>query len=165
MSTATSKDLTDREKEVVPSWEETFMNLAEVISRRSKDPRTKVGACIVSSDKRILSLGYNGATNLLDDKEIPWTVRNTDEDNKYLYVVHAERNAVLNYRGNFRDFAGASIFVTFSPCLECSKEIAQTGIRKVIYREEYPLDELSRRAKEKIFEAAGVEEVVFESFL
>lgn len=144
------------QRQNVPSWDQTFMNIAEVVSKRSKDPRTQVGACIVSSDNRILSLGYNGTPRGFSDDDFPWN-READNplDTKYPYVVHSERNAILNFRGLLREFEGATLFVTFFPCNECAKEIAQTGIAEVVYRNDYDLAD-SSKASLRIFEAANI---------
>jgi len=120
-------------REDIASWDETFINIADVVKNRSKDPVTQVGACIVSSDKRILSLGYNGAPNGFDDEDFPWGKVGSFENTKYAYVVHAERNAILNFRGNLREFEQATVYVTHFPCNECAKEIAQAGVREVVY--------------------------------
>ena len=80
------------------SWDEYFMSVAKLSSMRSKDPNTQVGACIVSDDNRILSIGYNGAPNGFKDEIFPWGREGNPLETKYLYVVHAERNAILNYK-------------------------------------------------------------------
>lgn len=118
------------------SWDEFFMGVAILASRRSKDPNTQVGACIVSSDNRILSVGYNGTPNGYDDIYFPWDREGEELETKYLYVVHSERNAILNYRGNFKDFEGAKLYVTMFPCNECAKEVIQVGIKDIIYLED-----------------------------
>ena len=82
------------------SWDEFFMGVAKLAARRSKDPNTQVGACIVSKNNRILSVGYNGTPNGYDDHYFPWDREGDALETKYLYVVHAERNAILNYRGS-----------------------------------------------------------------
>jgi len=115
------------------SWDEYFMAIAKLSAKRSKDPNTQVGACIVSSDNRILSIGYNGAPNGYNDDNFPWDREGNPLDTKYLYVVHAERNAILNYRGSRKDLEDAKIYVDLFPCNECAKEIIQAGIKEVIY--------------------------------
>ena len=83
------------------TWDESFMLHAVVASGRSKDPSSQVGACIVGENNRILSLGYNGAPNKWNDDEFPWDRANEDpKTNKYPYVIHAEMNALLNYKCN-----------------------------------------------------------------
>ena len=94
------------------SWDAAFMAISMIIEKRSKDPSTQVGACIVGSDNRIISLGYNGTPNGYDDKEFPWGRDGDALDTKYLYVIHAERNAILNYRGNKKDFEGSKLYVS-----------------------------------------------------
>lgn len=118
----------------VLTWDSTFMSLAMIVARRSKDPSTQVGAAIVDPDHRILSLGYNGAPIGFNDDEFPWgkTAENP-LNNKGLYVVHSERNAILNYRGSSKDLESATLYVTLFPCNECAKEIIQSGIKHIVY--------------------------------
>lgn len=86
----------DKRKDYI-SWDEYFMGIATLSGMRSKDPNTQVGACIVSQDNKILSMGYNGLPRGCSDDGFPW---NRDgEDNKYFYTTHSELNAILNYRG------------------------------------------------------------------
>ena len=115
-------------------WDESFMLHAVVTSGRSKDPNSQVGACIVGKNNRILSLGYNGAPNMWDDDNFPWGRDNKDEkENKYPYVIHAEMNALLNYKGDNKDLEGATVYVTLFPCHECAKCLAQAGIKRIVY--------------------------------
>lgn len=121
-----------------PSWDEYFMHLAEESALRSKDPNTKVGACIVK-DNRVLSLGYNGAPRGFDDDLVPLG-RGSNlplVQRKNTFMCHAELNSILNYRGSLSDLEGASIYITLSPCHECAKALAQLKIKEVIYKEEY----------------------------
>ena len=98
------------------SWDEYFMAVAKLSAMRSKDPHTQVGACIVSNDNRILSIGYNGAPNGFNDEKFPWGREGNPLETKYLYVVHAERNAILNYRGSRKDLVNSKIYVDLFPC-------------------------------------------------
>ena len=138
---------------MVITWEQYFMGLAQLSSLRSKDPNTQVGACIVDTkSNRILSVGYNGFPMGCSDKEFPWEKGNPDDyDNKYSYVVHAEANAILNSGG--RSLEGATLYVTMSPCRECTKLIIQAGIKNVVYLEQYGKDD---RISDRMFNAAGV---------
>lgn len=140
----------------VLSWDETFMGIAEVVAKRSKDPSTQVGACIVSSDNSILSVGYNGATRGFDDNDFPWgkTSQNPLET-KYPFVVHAERNAILNFRGSLREFKNSIMYVTHFSCNECAKEIAQVGISEVVFRSNHNAFGLSE-ASNIIFDKADI---------
>lgn len=114
------------------SWEEYFIQLALLTAKRSKDPSTQVGACIVDPEsKKILSLGYNGMPRGCGDDDFPWGKNNKDyEDNKYPYVVHAELNAILNATCSLK---GSVLYVTHEPCEECLKAIIQAGIKEVNY--------------------------------
>ena len=117
----------------VISWDEFFMRVAVAASMRSKDPNTQVGACIAGSDHRILSVGYNGTPRGLGDDEFPWGDSADPLHDKHSYVIHAEANALLNYRGNLRDMDGAVAYVTLFPCQECAKMLVQAGIGEVVY--------------------------------
>ena len=111
------------------SWDEYFMGVALLAARRSKDPNTQVGACIVSPDNIILSTGYNGLPCSCSDDVFPW--EREGAETKYPYVVHAELNAILNAGG--RVLRGARLYVALFPCNECAKAIIQSGIREIIY--------------------------------
>lgn len=149
--------MTDQ-REDVASWDETFMNVAIVFARRSKDPSTQVGAYIVSSDRETLSSGYNGTTSGFSDEIFPWARENEDPmKTKYPFVVHAERNAILKFRGILRDLQGSTIYTTHFPCSECAKEIAQVGIKEVVYMNDYSkAGTRDSEATEIIFGHAGV---------
>lgn len=112
-------------------WDEYFMGIALLSAMRSKDPHTSVGACIVSEDNKILSLGYNGMPCGCSDDEFPWGRDGDPLNTKYLYVCHAELNALLNYTGSH--LKGAKIYTTLFPCNECTKALIQSGIKEVIY--------------------------------
>ena len=101
------------------SWDEYFMGVAVLSGMRSKDPNTQVGACIVSEDHKILSMGYNGFPTGCSDDEFPWEREGEPLENKYFYTTHSELNAILNYRGG--SLEGATIYVTLFPCNECAK--------------------------------------------
>lgn len=146
------------------SWEEFFMGSAILVSARSKDPSNQVGACLVNDDKKVLSLGYNGLTRNMDDDTFDWksTGEQTGiiENIKNYYVVHAERNAILNFRGNMKELEGSTLYVTWFPCNECAKEIIQVGIKKVVYLRMYSKKELVNISM-KMFDKAGVEVVPY----
>ncbi len=138
------------------SWDEYFMSIAKLTAMRSKDPNTQVGACIVSKDNRILSIGYNGTPNGYNDESFPWQREGKPLDTKYMYVVHAERNAILNYRGNKRDYENSKIYVDLFPCNECAKEIIQSGIKEVIYLSDKYADTNETIASKKLLNVCGV---------
>ena len=137
------------------TWDEYFMTLALLTAKRSKDPSTQVGACTVDDENKVVSIGYNGMPRHCDDTKLTWE-KGEDLNNKYLYVCHAEFNAILNTRDGSH-LNGCKIYVTLFPCNECAKAIIQTGIKKVIYLSDKYQDQLSTRASKKLFEVAGVE--------
>ena len=130
------------------------MGIALLSSMRSKDPSTQVGACIVNSEKRILSMGYNGMPRCCSDDEFPWDKNENPLDSKYLYVCHAELNAILNCRG--RNLTNSRIYVALFPCNECAKAIIQSGIKEVIYLSDKYADTPATKASKRMFDAAGV---------
>lgn len=136
------------------SWDEYFMGVAILAGMRSKDPSTQVGACIVSGDHKILSIGYNGFPTGCSDDEFPWCREGEPFDNKYFYTTHAELNAILNYRGG--SLEGSKLYVSLFPCNECAKAIIQSGIREVIYRQDKYADTPAVRASKRMMDAAGV---------
>ena len=134
------------------SWDEYFMGIAMLAARRSKDPNTQVGACIVSQDNIIISTGYNGMPKGCSDDEFPWD--RTGEETKYPYVVHAELNAILNANG--RDLRGSRIYVALFPCNECAKSIIQSGIKEVMYLSDKYNDTMLNLVSKRMLDAAGV---------
>ena len=137
------------------TWDEYFMGVAMLSGKRSKDPNTQVGACIVGADNRILSMGYNGFPNGCSDDDFPWD-REGDKSlkTKYPYVTHSELNAILNYRGGNLD--GTKLYVSLFPCNECAKAIIQSGIKTVVYAIDKYKDTESVIASKRMFDAAGV---------
>lgn len=139
---------------MVISWDEYFMGIALFSMYRSKDPSTKVGACIVNEDKHIVGVGYNGMPNGCSDEEFPWNREGTFGENKYAYVVHAELNAILNANTSVK---GCSVYTSLFPCNECCKAIIQSGIKEVIYLSDKYKDSDVTRASKKMLEAAGIQ--------
>lgn len=136
------------------SWDEYFMGMAVLSALRSKDPNTKVGAVIVSPDNKVISIGYNGMPRQLDEDQLSWN-KGEDLDSKYLYVCHAEFNAILNTQvgGSLKD---ARVYVTLFPCNECTKAIIQTGIREIIYLSDKYADTTMIKASKKMLDLAGI---------
>lgn len=137
------------------SWDQYFMGIAMLSAERSKDPHTQVGACIVGADNRILSVGYNGMPEGCEDDDMPWGRDGRPLDSKYMFVCHAELNAILNYRGA-GNMKGARLYVTLFPCNECAKAIIQSGIREVVYLSDKYADSESTEASKKMFHMTGV---------
>ena len=136
------------------SWDEYFMGVAMLASRRSKDPNTQVGACIVSGDNIILSTGYNGFPIGCSDDEYPWNREGEEGQTKYPYVVHAELNAILNASG--KSLKGARLYVDLFPCNECAKAIIQSGIREVVYLSDKYNGTPMNVASKRMLSSAGV---------
>ena len=137
------------------SWDEYFMGIAMLAARRSKDPSTQVGACIVSTDNIIISTGYNGMPKGCSDDAFPWERKaDCENDTKYPYVVHAELNAVLNANG--RDLRGSKLYVALFPCNECAKAIIQSGVKEVYYLSDKYGQSMSTLASKRMLDSAGV---------
>ena len=147
------------------NWDTYFMAIAMLSAKRSKDPSTQVGACIVGGDNRILSIGYNGAPNGYDDDKFPWERSGDPLETKYLYVVHAERNAILNFRGARRELEKSRLYVDLFPCNECAKAIIQSGIKEVIYVDDKYADQDSFKVSKIMFDMAGVKYRIYEGKL
>jgi dCMP deaminase len=144
-------DMVTKRKDYI-SWDEYFMGVALLASKRSKDPNTQVGACIVDQNNVILTTGYNGFPKGCSDDEFPWD--REGENTKYPYVVHAELNAILNASG--KDLKGARIYVDLFPCNECAKAIIQSGIKEVIYLSDKYANTPATQASKLMLTTAGV---------
>lgn len=141
------------------SWDEYFMGVSMLAGMRSKDPNTQVGACIVSDNNKILSMGYNGFPLGCSDDEFPWDREGDPLNTKYAYVTHSELNAILNYRGG--SLEGTKLYVSLFPCNECAKSIIQAGIRTVVYADDKYDGTPMNIAAKKLFKAAGVEVIKY----
>lgn len=146
--------MSDKREDYI-SWDEYFMGVAKLSSMRSKDPNTQVGACIVSADHKILSMGYNGFPKGCSDDDFPWAREGDPLDNKYFYTTHSELNAILNYRGG--SLEGSILYVSLFPCNECAKAIIQSGIKTVVYDEDKYKNTPGVIASKRMLRAAGVE--------
>lgn len=137
------------------SWDEYFMSIAILVSLRSKDPSSKVGAVLVK-DHKILGTGYNGFPSGCDESRFPWD-REVDEkgwiNTKYPYVIHAEANALMNMVDNVR---GAELYVTLHPCNECAKLLIQGGVSKVTFLSDKHHENEAFVAARKLMEVTGV---------
>lgn len=135
------------------TWNEYFMSVAILASKRSRDPHTQVGACI-ERDNKILSTGYNGMPRRCDDRMLPLEREGDYLDTKYPYIVHAELNAILNSATS--NLESASIYTTLFPCAECTKAILQAGIKEVYYLEDKYPDKDTFIAAKRMLDIAGV---------
>jgi len=142
------------------TWDEYFMGLALLSAERSKDPNSQVGACIVNSENKIVSVGYNGAPiGYDDDKDMTWEREGAFLDTKYAYVCHSELNAILNSNIPVK---GCKLYVTLFPCNECAKVIIQSGIKEFVYlSDKYDGTEGNIAAK-KMFDRCGIKYTKYE---
>ncbi|MCQ2095493.1 MAG: dCMP deaminase family protein [Bacteroidaceae bacterium] len=129
----------ERDKQAL--LDERYLKMARIWAENSYCKRRQVGALVVK-DKMIISDGYNGT---------PSGFENICEENNVTkpYVLHAEANAITKLARSHNSSEGATMYITASPCIECAKLIIQSGIRRVVYGENYRLDEginLLRRA-------------------
>ena len=150
---AKAKNVSAREDYI--SWDEYFMGVSILSGKRSKDPSTQVGACIIDEDKRIVATGYNGAPRGIDDEDFPWSRDGDFLETKYAYVCHAELNAILN--SSKESLKNCTIYVALFPCNECAKSIIQSGIKKVVYLSDKYMDVPAFIASRKILGMAKVE--------
>lgn len=140
-------------------WHKRFYQLAEHVSTWSKDPNTKVGACIVNNQRQVIGVGFNGFPRKIFDL----AQRYEDKETKYLFVSHAERNALDN---TFGDTRGAILYTTLFPCNECAKGIIQRGIFMVVT----PQPDQTREHNHyditlKMFKEAEIKVMYVENFL
>ena len=134
---------------------EFYMGAALLAAQRSKDPKTKVGSCIVDPDGVILSTGYNGFPTGISDTFGNWSKEpDTFGAIKHDYVVHSEINAILNASG--KSLKGATIYTTLFPCKECAKAIIQAGIKKVVYLNETDTERFMTDFSRLLFSETGV---------
>lgn len=146
--------MTEKRKGYI-SWDNYFMQIAQLSAQRSKDPETIVGACIVNKRNQIIGTGYNGFPRGCNDDNFPWGKENSFLGSKYTYVVHAEANAIINSI-NLQQLQGATIYCSLFPCNECAKLIIQSGIEEVIYYSPKHFHDDYCRASRIMFDAAGV---------
>lgn len=112
------------------NWSTYFMGIAEAASKRSKDPVTRVGACVVNKHMDQIATGYNGFPASVEEKAQDW-----QRPNKYAKVVHAEMNAIIRALRR-EDLRGCYLYTTLQPCCDCLKLIAAVGIDRVFFKNE-----------------------------
>ena len=135
------------------TWETYFMGIAHLSALRSKDPSTQVGAVIVDPENKVVSIGYNGFPKGCSDDEYPWVNEGSSLETKYVYVVHAELNAILN---SPRSVKGCKIYISLFPCHECAKAIIQAGIQEIVYESDKYAESESVLASKRMLASAGV---------
>ncbi|ESP04406.1 hypothetical protein LOTGIDRAFT_170797 [Lottia gigantea] len=135
----------------VQSNDDYFMSIAVLTAKRSLDPVLKVGSCIADRNDKLVSTGFNDKTP--GGASLPWPEKsNNNIDNKRFIVCHAEVTAIVNSK--VKDLTGYKIYITHNPCNECSKLIAQCGIKHVIYLHEWKPDQPKYQAARLILQVA-----------
>lgn len=126
-----------------PSWEETFIEIAKTVAKRSKDPHTKVGSVLVKNNT-VVATGYNG-----DPRNFRYNF-NWATSEKYDYVIHSEMNLIANavYNGAGNSIKDSDVYLTLSPCSKCILLLIQFGVKRVFYLEEYKDFELTKKIAE-----------------
>lgn len=142
-----------KKREDYLDWDDYFMGIAILSAKRSKDPGTQVGACIVSPDKKIVGVGYNGLPLGCSDDNFPWDREGKFLETKYAFVCHAELNAILN---STKKLENCTIYVDLFPCNECAKSIIQSGIKEVVYLSDKYSGTDSNIASKMLFKAANI---------
>ncbi|XP_023012609.1 deoxycytidylate deaminase [Leptinotarsa decemlineata] len=136
-------------------WQEYFMATAFLAAKRSKDPCSQVGACIVNENNVIIGIGYNGMPKGCHDDDFPWAKESDNSlENKYLYVCHAELNAILNK--NSADVKNCTLYVGLFPCNECAKVIIQSGITDIVYMSDKHSHKIHTVASKRMLDSAGI---------
>ena len=148
--------------DAILSWDEYFMTIALIASLRSKDPNTKVGACIVDVNNHVLGTGYNGFIKGVDESCFPLSRDGEWLNTKYPYVIHAEVNCILN--SVVSSLKDATLFCTLYPCNECAKQIIQSGIKRVVFLDNKHKDDKIYLASQRLFEVSGTKLEQLKSF-
>lgn len=146
-----------RIKNTRPSWDEYFLGIAELVSKRSTCLRRKVGAVIVK-DKRILSTGYNGAPSMIEHCAVTGCLREklkipSGERHELCRGLHGEQNAFLQAALHGTSLKGSVLYSTTQPCIICAKMIINAGIKEIVIRGDYPdamAKEFLKKAKVKV---------------
>lgn len=139
-----------------PSWDEYFLRMAEDASTRSPDKSTKHGCVLVDQNNVVISTGYNGPV-----QDIPDDIVCQERPEKYLWMCHAEENAVLFAERSLR---GATAYITGPPCAVCFRMLAQKGIKRIVCgnRMARMMDELHEKVNKAVSEAKGIEVVYWD---
>tara|TARA_R110002050_G_scaffold34397_13_gene86909 strand:+ start:932 stop:1384 length:453 start_codon:yes stop_codon:yes gene_type:complete len=116
------------EKKKLNKWEQRFVDDAKYIAEWSKDKGTKVGCVITNDENDVLSRGYNGFPRGADDDT---DQRRYEKPSKYMWTEHSERNAIYNAARNGISLKGSNAFVTYFPCIDCTRGLIQVGVKKI----------------------------------
>src|SRR5512146_343462 len=142
----------------IPGWDQYYLDICKVVATRSKDPNTQIGCVIVGPAHEIRSTGYNSFPRGICDT-VP---ERLERPMKYLWIEHAERNAICNAARAGTATEGCTLYVELMPCMDCARAIVQAGIRRVVISEErmaqYSSDYYNQHfgMVEVLFQEAGI---------
>jgi len=137
----------------VPSWDEYYLDICKAVAARSKDPNTQVGCVIAGPAHEIRSTGYNYLPRGIRDD----TPERLERPTKYLWMEHAERNAIYNAARCGTPLEGCTLYVEIMPCMDCARALVQAGIREVVISSE----RMAEYSSEYYNEQFGKVEVLF----
>jgi len=138
----------------IPGWDEYYLSICKVVASRSKDPNTQVGCIIAGPAHEIRSTGYNSLPRGIRDN----LQARLERPAKYLWMEHAERNAIYNAARCGTALEGCTIYIELMPCMDCARAIVQAGIREVVVSGE----RMSQYTSEYYDEHFGSVEVLFQ---
>jgi dCMP deaminase len=142
----------------VPGWDEYYLDICKAVAARSKDPNTHVGCIIAGPAHEIRSTGYNSFPRGIRD-DVP---ERLERPTKYLWMEHAERNAICNAARVGTPLEGCTLYVEIMPCMDCGRAVVQAGIIEVVVSssrmQEYSSDYYNEhfRVVEVLFQEAGI---------
>ena len=137
----------------IPGWDQYYLDICKVVSCRSKDPNTQIGCVVVGPNHEIRSTGYNSFPRGIRDDVPERLVRPA----KYLWIEHAERNAICNAARAGTATEACTVFVEIMPCMDCARAIVQAGITEVVVSSE----RMAQYSSEYYNEHFGMVEVLF----
>jgi dCMP deaminase len=137
----------------IPSWDVYYLDICRVVATRSKDPNTQIGCVIVGPAHEIRSTGYNSFPRGIQDD----VAARLERPAKYLWIEHAERNAICNAARAGTATEGCTLYVEIMPCMDCARAVVQAGINQVVV-----CDERMRQYSSQYYnEHFGLVEVLF----
>jgi len=137
----------------IPNWDQYYLQICQVVAARSKDPNTKIGCVIVGPAHEIRTTGYNSFPRGIRD-DVP---ERKERPTKYLWIEHAERNAICNAARCGTALEACTIYVEIMPCMDCGRAIVQAGIREVVVSAE----RMSQYSSDYYNQQFGMVEVLF----
>jgi dCMP deaminase len=137
----------------IPDWDHYYLNICKVVAARSKDPNTQIGCVIIGPAREIRTTGYNSFPRGIRD-DVP---ERQQRPTKYLWIEHAERNAICNAARCGTPLEGCTIYVEIMPCMDCGRAIVQAGIVAVVVS----ADRMAQYSSDYYNQHFGMVEVLF----